>query len=319
MRRLFPVALLAALAAGNALLGQTTDLAPAPIPAQPSAPQSARQALIEMFTGKGANDFARHLPERARQELIRQSETPDTSVILRISMIGRQITAQGDQVQIFDSGPTLLLSEQKASNERFEVNVEHDSLLGEDDEIELSFAYYKNGQPQSLPVIPRLTFTLRQENDVWRLVEVLAAADVPLTDPDYLNGLRKQQDEANEQQVQTRMNTIARAEMSYMSRHPDLGYSCSLQNLFAPGQAADGDSAALFDPGQGASDWSDYHFSLNGCEGTPSLKFRITAEPADPDPGLKTFCSDESGQLKFVEGEKSSTCFGQGRLAGGTD
>ena len=78
--------------------------------------------------------------------------------------------------------------------------VEHDSLLGEDDEIELSVHYYKDGQLQPLPVVPDLTFTLKQEKEIWRLTEVTAAAHVPLTDPDYLKGLRKQQNEANESQ-----------------------------------------------------------------------------------------------------------------------
>ena len=50
----------------------------------PPPPQSARQALIEMFMGKGSDDFAKHLPEAARQTLIRKGETPEgSSFVLR--------------------------------------------------------------------------------------------------------------------------------------------------------------------------------------------------------------------------------------------
>ena len=41
--------------------------------------------------------------------------------------------------------------------------VEHDNLAGEEDEIELSVHDYKDGQPQFLPVVPRLIFSFKQE------------------------------------------------------------------------------------------------------------------------------------------------------------
>jgi len=42
------------------------------LPAQTSSPppQTARQALIEMFLSKNPENFARHLPDAARQSLI---------------------------------------------------------------------------------------------------------------------------------------------------------------------------------------------------------------------------------------------------------
>lgn len=276
--------------------------------------QSARQALIEMFMGKGDNDFTKHLPEDARHTLIRKGESPETNTILRISTIGHQLAAQGEHLETFDTGSTLLLSEQNDHREKIEVNVERDSLIGEDDEIELSVQYYKDGQLQSLPVVPRLIFTFRQEKEVWRLIEVTAAAHVPLTDPDYLKGLRKQQDESNEAQAKMRLNLIAGAEAGYVSRHPDLGYSCSLESLFAQDPAATpGENNEPFDPAQGNSEWNGYRFGLTGCEGNPPAKFQVTAVPTDPDAGLKTFCDDQSGTMKFVRGEKVSTCFTRGK------
>jgi hypothetical protein len=281
----------------------------------PPPPQSARQALIEMFMGKGENDFAKHLPEAAHQALIHKGETPDTSTVLRISTVGRQMVAQGEHIETFDVGPNILVSEQDNGHERIEVAVEHDSLLGEDDEIELSVHVYKDGQPQSLPVVPRLIFTFNQEKEIWRLTEVTVAAHVPLTDPDYLQGLRKLQDEANESAAQMRVTVIATAETGYAAKHPESGYTCTLSTLFArdPAAAAE-EGGGYFDPGQGGEESNGYHFALTGCDGVPAAKYRLTAVPLDPDSSEKTFCSDQSGTLKFVTTGKSSTCFSRGQL-----
>jgi hypothetical protein len=288
------------------------SLLPAQTAAPTPPPQSARQALIEMFMGKGENDFARHLPEAARQTLIHKGETPDTSIILKISSIGRQAVAQGEHLETFDEGSTLLTFDQSGGREKMEVSVEHDSLLGEDDEIELSIRDYKDGQLQSLPVVPRLTFTLRQEKEVWRLMEITLAAHIPLTDPDYLKGLRRDQDEANELQAQVRVGGIAAAEAAYAAKHPDLGYACTLSSLSAPDPTAesDGDSNS---PEVANEESNGYRFAISGCEGTPALKYRVSAVPTVPDATLKTFCADESGTLKFVMGGKGSTCFVQGQ------
>jgi hypothetical protein len=320
MRQACLIVCLAVVASGSALQAQTSSATPPP-------PQSARQALIEMFFGKGNDDFVKHLPDDARRTLIRKGETPETSVLLRIAALGQQFTAQGQHVETFDNGPTLLQSGFAGNGEKLEVNVEHDSLIGEDDEIELSFNYYKNDQLQHLPVVPSLTFTFRQEKEIWRLIEVTAAAHVPLTDPDYLRALRKQQDEANESQATTRLVVIANAETNYLSKHPDLGYSCSLSTLFAQAtsgedstttsgedsDATPGENGALYDPGQGNEEWNGYRFSLTGCDGSPAAKYRITAVPTDSDAGMKTFCADESGTTKFVLDEKPAACFSRGK------
>jgi hypothetical protein len=50
-------------------------------------------------------------------------------------------------------GGTLLVCEQNGGHEKFEVLVEHDSLLGEAEEIELSVQYYKDNPSQSLSLV----------------------------------------------------------------------------------------------------------------------------------------------------------------------
>ena len=309
MRRMCTI-LCVALAGCISLRAQTSATQATP------PPQSARQALIEMFMGKGADDFTKHLPEAARQELIHKGEAPETSVVLRISTIGRQMVAQGEHIETFDAGPNILVSEQREGREKVEVVVEHDSLMGEEDEIELSIRSWKDGQLESLPVVPRLTFTLKHENEIWKLTEVTVAAHVPLTDPDYLKGLRKQQNEANESKAQNRITVIAAAETGYAAKHPDRGYTCTLAQLFAedPEEAAQGEGAGFYDPAQGNEEWNGYRFTLTGCTGTPASKYRVTAVPAESDSDMKTFCADESGTMKFVLGGKSSSCLSRGQV-----
>lgn len=303
MGRLFAVVL---LAVSIPLAAQSVT----PSSITPPPPQSARQALLEMIFGKGETDFQKHLPEDARQALIHKGETPETSNILRVATIGRELTKESGHIETFDTGSILLVGNM-SEHEKVEVDVERDGLIGEADEIELSIHYFKDGEPQSLPVVPGLTFTFKQEKEIWRLTELTAAAHIPLTDPDYLKGLRKQQDEETESQARNRINVIAGAESGYLGRHPDLGYSCSLQTLFAPDPGEDPNNQ-VFDPGQGNDQWYGYRIALSGCDGNPPSKFKITATPADPDAKLKTFCTDETGKLKFLPAGKTSNCFSRG-------
>jgi hypothetical protein len=296
---------LAITLAGTSLTAQNLQTPP---------PQSARQALIEMFLGKGENDLANHLPDITRKALIRKDESPESSIVLRIAAIGRSMAAQGRTVETFDTGPNILVTDEP-DHERVEVAVEHDSLMGDQDEIELSVHGYKDGQEENLPVIPRLIFTMKQEKDVWRLTEIIVAGHIPLTDPDYLKGLRKQQDDANEQMAQMRMNMIVNGQKAHSATHPEIGYACALSSL-VPQKTESTDAErtpASFDPGLGTEQWNGYRFTLNGCGGTPSSKYRLAAVPIDSESTAKTFCADESGKVKFVTSGKPSACFSGGQ------
>ncbi len=300
--------LLLALAATASPQAQTPTLSP--------PPQTARQALIEMFLGKDPGAFAKHLPAVASQALIRKGETPETSIVQQFSMIGRQMVAQGKHIETFDEGSTLLVSEQKEGAEKIkvEVVVEHDSLMGENDEIEVSIHVYRDGQPEFLPVIPRLLFSMTQEKEIWKLTEATLAAHVPLTDPDYLKGARKKQDEANEIIAAMRVNMIATAEKGYISTHPDRGYTCSLSALFGQGDAANlPTQAPVGDAPDIASESNGYHFALTGCNGNPASKFQVIATPTESDAEMKAYCADESGTVRFDASGKGSACLSRGQ------
>ena len=281
----------------------------------PQPPQTARQALIEMFMGKDPDAFAKHLPESARRALIRKGETPETSMVQRISMIGRQMTAQGEHLETFDVGPALLTSEQDG-REKVEVIVEHDNLMGENDEIELSIHVYRNGEPEFLPVIPHLIFSMIQEKEIWRLSEATLAVHVPLTDPDYLKGVRKKEDEENERMASMRVSMIASAELTYSSKHPDRGYTCALTDLFGKGDTPGipDQPPEVYTPDSAADESSGYHFSISGCDGNPASRFQITAVPIESDSAMKAFCANESGTVRFDANGKGAACLSHGQV-----
>lgn len=342
MPRNFVTLLAVACLSSATLIAQDPARNPAQSPAQnlSEAPkQTARQALIEMFLSKNPDDFVKHLPQDTRRTLIHKGDTPEGSWALKLAEMGREIKMQGQHVETFDEGPIILVVEEPGRNEKLEVSVEHDSFMGESDEIELSIKHSQNGEETALPVVPRFIFTMQQEKEIWRLTEVTAAAHIPLTDPDYLKNLRKLQDESNDGMIQMRVNMIVGAERAYAAQHPDRGYSCDLSKVFQQEQAA----PAQVQPGQNAEDsgaeqqnatpstgymfgfasgqqpqpqlWNGYRFTLSGCEGTPASKYVVTAAPTDPDPGpeTKTFCADESGTVKFATGGKSSSCMSDGQ------
>ncbi len=264
--------------------------------------------------GKSPEAFTKHLPEVASRALIRKGEGPGNSMLQKISMIGQQFTAQG-HVETFDVGPTLLVSEQDEGKEkvRTEVIVERDNLNGENEEIELSIHAYRDGQLEFLPVIPNVIFSMTQEKEVWRLAEATLALHVPLTDPAYLKGVRKKEDESNENMASVRISMIASAEVTYLSRHPDRGYSCSLTDLFKTDTAGT-QQAQEYAPTFAGDESGGYHFSLSGCDGNPASKFQVTAEPIESDAGMKAFCADESGTVRFDPKGKGNTCLSRGQV-----
>ena len=296
-----------------------------PLPAQTQAPppQTARQALIEMFLGNEADAFAKHLPDAARKLLVHGEDERYGSTVFRIATFGRQMALSGEGVEVFDTGPTILISQQGQSD-RIEVAVERDSMAGEADEIELPVHFYHDGREKSFSVKPRLIFTFKQEKDIWRLIDVTASERVPLTDPDYLSELREQQQAANESAARARIGIIIAAETGYAGQHPERGYTCALPTLFTqePNDTPSGDNSEApqlyYDSGQGSSEWNGYRFALARCAGSPATRYQITAVPLDSDAGTKTFCGDESETVKSLKGRSISACFSRGEVVSST-
>ena len=300
------LALVFVLSGSILLLGQTQESAATQAPRQ-----TARQALIEMFLGKASDAFEKHLPEVTHKVLIGEGEAPQMSIVKQIAMVGQQWSSSG-HFETFDEGSLLVVSE-PTPREKIEVVVEQDSFTGDDEIIEVSVHVYANGEPEFIPVLPRLSFTMKQEKEIWRLSEVTLLGRVPLEDPDYLKGVRKKQDEINERMVMGRISMIISSEAAYASKHPERGYTCKMSELFSdqtaqPAGNESGDNEALPTPDES----NGYRFSLKGCDGPPASKFQLTAVPLDTESGEKAFCTDQSGKVRFSVDGKGPACLSQG-------
>ena len=104
--------------------------------AQQTAPQTARQALIEMFFGKTPGTFLKHLPLATRSALEKAGEL---ATLQQYSVLASQLQTQGQNVKTFETGSVLLSTEDPKTDQKFEILVENDALRGDQDDIELSF------------------------------------------------------------------------------------------------------------------------------------------------------------------------------------
>ena len=186
----------------------------------PAPPQTARQALLEMVLAKSPGAFERHLPEAARNALRHGGDTFQMPVLRELTAFRNGFLNPGQQLETFDSGPLLLTVDEKEANRHVEIGVERDDLMGDLDEIELSYHAYVDGKPELMPVKPSVVLSMGQENDVWKLNEVTVAMHVPLSDPDYLRDVQKSQNPALESVAVASLRTIEAAEISYSASFP---------------------------------------------------------------------------------------------------
>jgi hypothetical protein len=274
-------------------------------------PQNARQALLEMFLSKDPAKLEKHLPNAVRQTLTRRGDNSATSLVGRIAAVGQELQALSEHLETFETGPTLLISDNRNGRDKIEVTVERDDLVGEEDQIELSIHPYKDGQPDAWPVVPRLVFSMKQEKEIWKLSEVTLLVHAPLTDPDYLKNIRKLLNEEDEHRAMMSVNALVVAEAAYADGHPTRGYSCSLTDLSSKD---DQGGYSLVSPELASGQANGYVFSITGCDGPPATKFRVGAVPADADAGMRTFCIDQSGgALRFSTDGSAKTCLRSGQ------
>jgi hypothetical protein len=291
--------------------------------ATPQPPQSARQALLKMFLGEGPNHLEKHLPEITKKALRGVDSGGSSNPLAEFVSIGTQARAGGN-LQTMETGPILLMAEkpivagQSETHRKFEVVVERDDLVGDEDQVELSFNTYLNGQRQTLPLLYRLTLMMKMESDVWRLNELNVSARMPLADPDYLKGLvqqiKKKQQSSNEQAATFSLRAIAGAESEYRSIHPDHGFTCSLSELASVSKNRGKDNGdepdrIPIDEALATGKTSGYVFAITGCDAS---HYKVAAEPDSPSSGQRAFCADESGLVKFSKNGKAVTCLSAG-------
>jgi type IV pilus assembly protein PilA len=284
-------------------------------PLNPPPPQSAREALLETFLGSSPDHFERHLPDVARKALRKLDLAGNRSVLAEFQHIGEQVKS-GGPVETHNSGPTLLVADQ--GSEKVELIVERDDLVGEEDQIEISFHTYRDGHEEMLPVLPRLIFAMKTEANVWRLEDFTFSAHMPLGDADFIQKLAKDLDKkqrgASESSGMNLVRSLVTAEVTYAAAYPDRGFTCSLSDLGGIGsEQASSKAAMLIDNELAGGKKGGYVFALTGCDSSPSTHFKVAAEPATRTPGMPAFCADQDGVLKSSDDGKATTCLANGK------
>ena len=271
----------------------------------PAPPQTARQALIEMFFGSAPNHLEKHLPDATRKTLQQLDSGDGRSLLSEFSMLSAAAKAGGANLQTFDSGPTLVSVDQSdKAAEHIEITVERDDLMGDEDQIELALHVTTTGKEQTLPFIPRFTFSMKSEADVWRLNEISVTVRVPLADPDFLKTIEDRQRAQNEQTTIWSLRTVAESEKAYSKMQGS--YACSLSALAK--KNSDG-KMFFWDTQLASGKKNGYIYAISSCD---AAHYKIVAEPSVPDSGQRAFCSDEGGTIRAATDGKATTCLSSG-------
>jgi hypothetical protein len=318
------------------------------LPPDSAAPQTARQALMEMFNGKQGS-FMHHLPAATLAALEKSGAQATMQQYSALAGHMQTQKAEGSSLETFETG-SVMLAISDGKEKKFQVVVDKDTLQGDEDSIEVSFHSYKEQVLQRTPFLPRMTFVMKSEDGVWKLNEIEFTMRVPLADPDFLKSITEgikartpappklsltQGGTAQNSMTQNSMmpaappqfpstvgsdasvlgamRSILAAEATYSRTYRAVGYTCTLSDLdgFGGGEANE-HQAMLIPSGLAGGRKFGYVFALSGCSGNPATAFRLTAAPARNSFGRKAFCSDQSGAIKYATDGNPATCLTSG-------
>jgi len=295
---------------------------------QAATPQSARQALLEMFFSKTPGTFVKHLPVATREALEKSGAFAN---LQQYSLLMSQLQTHGQTVQTFETGSVLLTAEDPKTGQKTDITVENDSLRGDQDDIEITFHAYKDGKEQLSPFMPQMVFSMKQESQIWKLNEITFTIHVPLADPDFLKTItEKMKPQAasaggtfvprsevsvstpagNDATVVAAMRTILTAEITYAATYPRVGFTCTLSDLDGFGGGDPNEhQAMLINSGLASGKRFGFVFTLSGCSAAPSASFHLSATPNANTYGRKTFCADQSGVIRSSNDGNPAACF----------
>ncbi|MGA2099454.1 MAG: hypothetical protein ABSG34_00065 [Candidatus Sulfotelmatobacter sp.] len=293
-----------------------------------AAPQTARQALIEMFFSKTPGTFAKHLPAATVAAL---EKTGALANLQQYSAFMTQLQTQGHTIQTFETGSVLLITDDAKTGQKAEITVENDTLHGDQDDLELTFHATKDGQEQMSPFMPQMVFSMKQESQIWKLNEISFTIHVPLADPKFLAAMtQKMTPQAgnvaltqhgevsavpagSDATVLAAMRTILTAEVTYAATYPTVGFTCSLSDLdgFGGGQPNE-HQAMLINSGLASGKRFGFVFTLSGCSGAPASAFHLTAAPNANTFGRKAFCADQSALIRSSADGNAAACLANG-------
>ncbi|HLK31476.1 MAG TPA: hypothetical protein VKT29_00220 [Terriglobales bacterium] len=276
---------------------------------QASPPQTPRQALIEMLFSKTPGTFQKHLPVATQQAL---GNLPAMGI--------GSFQADSD-TQTFQAGSILLVCRDRRTGQRVQVDIDRDDLMGDRDEMDLSFHTLKDGQEQPVSqFFPKLTLTMALQKGIWRLREVAMTLRLPLDDPELLKAVKEKLQVTSsllpEQQVTSSIRALLFAEFRYQGAHPEQGFTCSLAQLatlrFSPAPT----SPPMLDAALASGNKAGYKFTLSGCGSPPAATFQIAAVPLTP--GQPAYCADQTQTIKSVANGSAASCFLNGQPVAGS-
>ena len=98
---------------------------------QATAPQTARQALIEMFFGQAPDHLEKHLPDVTLRTFQKLGGANGQSGFGALSLLAMQARAGGKKLETFDTGSTLVTAEESVAGtvDKVDITVERDDLL----------------------------------------------------------------------------------------------------------------------------------------------------------------------------------------------
>jgi len=304
---------LAALITASPAVAQARRTEPQPTqPLQQTSPQTARQALLEMFIQPKPGALEKHLLDITRKMVMRGADPGKSDVLRAFIGFSAGFTANQKRFEKFDAGPILFSMEPAGVQQRIEVLVDSDDLLGDRDVIGLSLLIYKNGLEQPLPVLPEFMFTMEREQEIWKLDEIAVTLRMPLGNVDFLKGLKKMQNDTSETIAVASLRTLNRAETSYARTYTGYGFSCKISDLAETKDKAGPQPAMLNDPALATGSKGGYKFLISGCGSQPITRYQVAAVPEDSDVGLKAFCSDESGIVRSSADGTAASCLSVG-------
>jgi hypothetical protein len=279
----------------------------------PVPKQTARQALLEMFFGQKPGAFEKHLPTAMHEFLKGGNSGISVNELLQAV---NEIRQSGREMETFDEGPVLLHSRDSRTEQNIEISVESESDRGDEYEIRLAIALYRNGRPLPLPFSPTLICTMKTDSDVWRLDDLLLNLRVPVGDPDFLATLNQRIEatkvEPQEGAALRSLRSIATAEVSYAAAFPNVGFTCSLSDLGGTGASQPSPRGAMMLDSGFSNAVEGYTFSITDCSGSPAQHFQIMAVPQSTEDGQRAFCEDESGRIRYAEDGQAAACLSAG-------
>ena len=308
-------------------------------PGKPAdTPETARQALLEMFFSKSPGSIMQHLPAATRAVL---EKAGSSAGLNQYALVASQLQAQQKNLQTFDTGSVLLSYEDPKNASKVEVTVEKDSPFGDRDDIELSFRSYKNGTAQKTPFMPHLTCSMKMEAGTWKLNEIVITIRVGLADPELLKAMSEAiktqsaraasstsgmpgitatpsftpgftpvaQVAGNDTAVISAVRSILTAENTYAATYRTMGYTCTLSDLdgFGSGERNE-HQAMLISAGLASGKRYGYAFTLSQCGGNPASSFQLTAAPSGNAFGRRAYCADQTGTIRYSADGNPANC-----------